>query len=73
MTLIHVLLACLCQNYALSPVMDLPTINVFISLVPRDQRPRAPPEALLLPCRDCKPALRQRKTAGIRPITGNLG
>ncbi len=30
----------------------------------RDRRPRTASEAVLLPCRDCKPALRPRKTAG---------
>src|SRR6266700_5407808 len=30
------------------------------------QKARTASEAVLLPCRDCKPALRPRKTAGIR-------
>jgi len=30
----------------------------------RDRRPQTASEAVLLPCRDCKPALRPRKTAG---------
>jgi hypothetical protein len=40
-------------------------------LAARDRRPRTVSKAVLLPCRDCKPALRAREIADIRQTTGN--
>jgi hypothetical protein len=52
---------------------SLPTPRGNGFLAARDKRPRIASEAALLRCRDCKPALRPRKTGSIRQATGNLG